>query len=180
MTQPAPSIAFTLPKVFCAALELSAKQWRLAFTEGERTRQVTIQAGDFEGFKKETEKARARLKLPEEEQLHSCYEAGRDGFWIHRRLEEMDVKSLVLESSSIKVDRRAKRAKSDGLDAKALAEMLVRYVRGDRSECRVVKVPSVEMEDGRRPDRERERLTKEKTQHQSRIRALLATQGVVM
>ena len=176
MTQSAPK-RLTPVVAFCAALELSAKHWRLAFTDGERIRQVTCPAGDFERLKQHVAKARKQMQVGEEVALHTCYEAGRDGFGIHRQLEMMGIQNVVVDSASILVSRRARRAKTDSLDAESLVRLLFQYVRGDRKVWSVVNVPSIEMEDARRVDRERERLTKEKTQHQSRIRSLLVAQG---
>jgi transposase len=83
-----------------------------------------------------------------------------------------------MDSSSIKVDRRARKAKTDTIDVKALLSMLMRRHDGERNGYRVVRVPSVEQEDARRPFRDRERLVKEHTQHMNRIRSMLVTQGV--
>ena len=177
MTQSAPK-SVTPDVLFCAAFELSATKWRVAFTDGAKIRQVTIVAGDFDALEEHAAKARKHFKLEKGHVLSSCYEAGRDGFWIHRRLEEMSIVNHVLDSASIEVSRRARRAKSDSLDAESLVRILIRLLRGEKKACSVVKVPTVEMEDSRRIDRERERLSKEKTQHLTRMRALLVTQGI--
>jgi transposase len=110
--------------------------------------------------------------------VHSCYEAGYDGFWLHRKLLSLGVDNHVLDASSLLVDRRAKRAKTDHLDARSLLRALVGLSRGDSYGCRAVRCPTVEEEDGRRVHRERQRLIRERTGHVNRIKALLAAQGI--
>ena len=108
----------------------------------------------------------------------SCYEAGRDGFWIDRWLQSEGIENLVVDSSSIEVSRRKRRAKTDGLDVRKLLVMLIRYVGGEEDTWAVLRVPTEEQEDGRRLHREIERLKDERTQHTNRIRSLLALQGI--
>src|SRR4029079_5844593 len=99
----------------------------------------------------------------------SCYEAGRDGFWLHRWLLEQGIENVVVDSSSIEVNRRARRAKSAGLEAVKRYEMLVRHVGGDKRMWRVVRVPSVQQEDERRGDRGLERFKGERPPHPQRV-----------
>jgi transposase len=108
----------------------------------------------------------------------SCYEAGRDGFWLHRYLVHCDVANVVVDASSIEVNRRARRAKTDRVDVEQLLRLLIRYHHGEKRVWSVVHVPSVEEEDARRLHRELERLKKERTGHRNRIQALLVSQGV--
>jgi transposase len=108
----------------------------------------------------------------------SCCEAGRDAFWVHRFLERLRIENIVVDAASMKVSRHGRRAKNDRIDAAQLLNDLVRYHRGETDVWRVVRIPSEQDEDDRRPHREMERLKKERTQHRSRIQALLATQGV--
>jgi transposase len=122
--------------------------------------------------------ARKRFGLDENAKVFACYEAGRDGFSVHRLLTKLGVINSVVDPASIKVDRKARRAKSDKIDVRKLLADLIRYVRGDREVWKVARVPSVEEEDARRLHREQERGKNEKKQHQTRIRSLLATQGV--
>jgi transposase len=178
VTQTAPTGMLTPPTVLCAALELSVKKWKLAFTNGLRVRVVTIDAGDWSALEKQTAAARARFEVPEQQQLFTCYEAGRDGFWIHRELAAKGIQNVVVDSSSIQVSRRARRAKTDRLDAESLAMLLVRHVRGEKGVWQVVRVPTVNEEDARRLHRERERLTKERTGHTTRLKSLLALHGM--
>lgn len=161
------------------ALELSQKEWKLAFSDGgQRVRTVTV-AGDerVSALVRAAGLAKAKFGLPAEARVVSCYEAGRDGFWIHRQLVEAGIGNVVVDPASIEVDRRLRRAKTDRMDARKLVGQLVRHVeRGDR--MREVRVPTCEEEDARRPVRELERLQKERRQHVTRIRALLALHGL--
>ena len=72
----------------------------------------------------------------------TCYEAGRDGFWLHRALTKLGITNLVVDASSIEVNRRQKQIKSDPVDAAKLVSMLCRYHAGERKVWSVVNVPS--------------------------------------
>jgi transposase len=159
------------------ALELSAKTWRLAFGDGARERQVALAAWDQVALAEALIKAKRKFDLPDECRVLSVQEAGRDGFSIHRFLESLGVESLVVDSSSIEVKRRARRAKTDRLDATKLLSMLRRYDHGERKVWSVLHVPTAREEDERHPHRERDRLTKERTALGNRLRSLLATVG---
>ncbi|WP_375395481.1 IS110 family transposase [uncultured Sphingomonas sp.] len=108
-----------------------------------------------------------------------CYEAGYEGFWLYRRLTGEGHRVLVIDPASLLVNRRAKRAKTDRLDAKAMIRALIAYNRGEDQVLSAVHVPSVEQEDERRLTRERQRLVQERIAHANRIRGLLMTQGIV-
>src|SRR4029077_17677691 len=97
------------------ALDLGQKNWKLAFTVGlgQKPRLRTIAARDTEALMAEITAAKKRFGLPENAAVASCYEAGRDGFWLHRFLTSRRVENLVVDSSSIEVNRRKRRAKSD-------------------------------------------------------------------
>ena len=105
--------------------------------------------------------------------MRSCYEAGRDGWWLHRWLLEQGVDNIVVDSASIEVNRRARRAKNDRLDADKLLAMLQRYCAGERRMWSVLRSPTMQEEDARRVDRELQRLTGERTAHINRIGSLL-------
>ena len=105
----------------------------------------------------------------------SCYEAGREGFWLHRFLLTHGVTNQVVDSSSIEVNRRHRRAKSDGLDVRKLLSMLMRYHSGERHVWQV-KVPSVEAEDHRHLHRDLETLKQERASTMTRIEGLLSSQ----
>ena len=108
-----------------------------------------------------------------------CYEAGYEGFWLYRRLTAAGLHLLVVDPSSLLVNRRAKRAKTDRIDAKAMVRALMAYNRGEDQVLRAVNVPGIEQEDHRRLVRERQCLVYECTAHTNRIRGLLMTQGIV-
>ena len=110
----------TLSPVLYMAMELSQNKWCIAFGNGVKTRQVTLESGDKIGLIEEIKKAKLKLGLSEESEVLSCYEAGRDGFWIHRWLETEGIKNIVIDSSSIKVNRKSRHAKTDRLDASRL------------------------------------------------------------
>ena len=107
-----------------------------------------------------------------------CFEAGRDGHWLYRALTRAGYDAYEIEPASVAVDRRARRAKSDGVDVDKLVRCLARYVRGELDACRMVVVPTPEEEDAKRPHREYERLVKERTSHGNRVKALLFAQGI--
>lgn len=162
------------------AFELGAKSWKLAFTTGlgQKPRLRTVPAGALGLVTREIAEAKQRFGLPSNTRVLSCYEAGRDGFWIHRWLRSQGVDSLVVDSSSIEVNRRKRRAKSDGLDAMKLSEMLVRYGLGEEHVWSVVHAPTPEQEDERHLHREIETMQHERRQIANRIGGLLTTLGV--
>ena len=153
------------------AMELSQKQWLIAFSDGARRRQVTVSARDLKALGAAIEAAKVKLKLPVEARVVSCYEAGRDGFWIDRALKAMTVENLIMDSSSIEVNRRRRRAKNDRIDAGKLLTLLERYVRGEPKAFAIVHALPEEDEDFRRPVRELKRLNKEAGALVSRIRS---------
>src|SRR5213594_2724326 len=162
------------------AFELSHKKWKLGFSDGKapQIREVSIKAGDLEALGAEIQKAKRRLGLKESAEIRSCYEAGREGFWLHRALEQMGIHNMVVDASSIEVNRRQRRAKTDRMDVKKLVRQLVRYWRGERDVWSVVRVPSAEAEDSRQPHRELEVLKEKRKRHRVRIQSLLFTQGI--
>lgn len=162
------------------ALELSQAEWKLGFTVGlgQAPRLRSLKARELDGLKREIEQAKVRFSLPKEAVVLSCYEAGRDGFWLHRYLESMGVNNLVVDSASIEVNRRFRRAKTDRLDVGKLLNMLVRYHHGEPKVWSVVHVPSVAVEDQRQLHRELMALKREQTHHINRLKGLLISQGV--
>jgi transposase len=171
-----------VPGGLLVAFELGWSRWRLAFGSmvGGKFWQVTIPARNVVALSEAIGKARQRLGLLETCPVYSCYEAGREGFWLHRLLEQLGVENLVVDSSSIEVNRRARRAKTDRLDAEKLLSMLLRYQTGEKKLWSVVHVPTPEQEDGRHLQREIRTLKKEQTRQINRIRGLLANQGVAV
>jgi len=130
--------------VLYMALELSAREWQLAFGLGLATasRRRRIAAGDAAALQREIGAATARFGLPTTTSVRSCYEAGRDGFWVHRLLARLGVRNVVVDSASIEVNRRQRRAKTDRLDAEALLRRLIRAGLGERDQWKIVHVPS--------------------------------------
>lgn len=105
-------------------------------------------------------------------------EAGLDGFWIHRLLVENRIESHIVDPTSIAVNRRHRRAKTDRIDGEMLVRTLMAWARGERRVCSMVRPPAPEEEDRRRLTRERTILLKERIQHTNRIRGLLFGQGI--
>ena len=167
-------------RVLHLAFELSQNKWKLGFSDGTKMRFKSIAARNLEQLYEEIEKAQVRFKMKGDMRILSCYEAGRDGFWLHRYLLSCGIENVVVDSSSLEVNRRKRRAKTDRIDARKLLQMLMRYHGGERKLWSVVNVPSVEAEDGRNLNRELEVLKKERTMHRNRIRGLLIQQGLVV
>lgn len=161
------------------AFEMGSKNWKLGFSTGfgQKTRHRGMTAGDIDQLKLEIESARKRFRLPEKCRIHSSYEAGRDGFWLHRFLTSAGVKNSIVDSASIEVNRRKRRTKSDRLDAESLVKLLMRSMYENKV-WSVVRVPSVEDEDKRQLARELTTLVKERTRQRNRIRSLLALHGI--
>ena len=168
----------TKETILYMAFELSNTKWKLASSNGSKKRMKTIDARDLAQLQDEIEVAKVRLKLPDDVQIVSCYEAGRDGFWLHRYLLSCGIENVVVDSSSLEVNRRKRRVKTDRVDAKKLLRMLMRYHGGERGLWSVVNVPSEEAEDGRNLNRELEVLRKERNMHRNRIYGLLIQQGI--
>src|SRR2546422_1486266 len=169
----------TEPVLF-VAFELREKTWKLGFTtgHGQQPRERTVTARHQERVLDEIAQAKRRLGLPETAPLVSCYEAGREGFWLHRFLQAHGISNHVVDSSAIEVNRRRRRAKSDGLDVRKLLSMVMRYHHGERQVWQVVKVPSVEAEDQRHLHRDVETLKQERASTMTRIEGLLSSQGL--
>lgn len=163
-------------------IETGVKKWKLGFScgLGQRARLRMIPTGDLEKLGEEIRLAKQRFGLPADAPVHSCYEAGRDGFWIHRALEGMGVHNRVVDSSSLLVDRRARHAKTDSLDAAGLVDLVMRLCRGESRVCRVCVPPSPAAEDLRQLNREMEALKRDRTRSVNRIKSFLATQGVYL
>src|SRR3954463_13413496 len=173
-----PEISVSEPKVY-VAFELSAKQWKLAMTSGFGVVPWlrTVTSGDLPAVARAIAQARRRFALPPATAAVSCYEAGRDGFWIHRALTAQGITNRVVDSSSIEVNRRARRTKTDRLDALKLVTMLVRVVQGEARVWCEVRVPDGAVEAARHVSRERAGLRQEQTRLCNQIGSWLATHG---
>jgi transposase len=155
------------------SFELGNKDWKLTAGDGMHSAsRYSLSAGDVDAVIDRVARARKRFELTEATVVRSCYEAGRDGWWLHRRLLELGFDNIVVDSSSIEVNRRARRAKTDRLDGDKLLQMLLRHWRGEKV-WSVVRCPTIEQEDARRDVRELGRLTHECTSHTNRVRGLL-------
>ena len=170
----------TTERVLFMAFELSENTWKLGFTTGpgQKPRERAVAARDQGRLLQEIAQAKQRFGLPESAPVVSCYEAGREGFWLHRFLQAQGIINHVVDSSSIEVNRRKRRAKSDALDVRKLLSMLMRYAYGERQVWRVVHVPSVEAEDQRHLHRDLETLKQERASTITRIKGLLSSQGI--
>jgi transposase len=164
------------------AVELSKASWLLAIydpTTGKVSRRG-VDGGDAAALIGLVERHRrdAEVRAGRTVGTECVFEAGYDGFWLQRRLELAGIACRVMDPASLKVDRRARRVKTDRVDSESLLRALQAWRRGDRQACSFVRVPSVEEEDARRPHRELARLTKEQVGHVNRIEGLLALHGV--
>jgi transposase len=171
----------TLPQpTLYLAFELGQNTWKLGFTIGvaQQPRERMIPAGDVERVQQEIARAKQRFDLPEDACVVSCYEAGRDGFWLHRYLVAHSVQNHVIDSASIEVKRRQRRAKTDRLDVRKLLTMLLRHSAGEKKVWSVVRVPSVAEEDRRQLHRELTTAKCDRTRVINRIKGLLAGHGV--
>ena len=169
----------TLAIRLLVAIEMSLKNWRLVMSPecGTRNRVKTVEAGNYFELEKAVAEARERFKLPPLTPIVFCYEAGRDGFYPYRRLTEVGHEVWVIDSASIEVSRRQKQAKSDGIDGDKLAELMQRKARGDKKALRLVRVPSLEVEDERLLPREREIILHDIGRLRNQIESILFTQG---
>jgi transposase len=170
----------TKEAIMYTGFELSDKKWKLAFSNGSKVRHISTDARDLNELQVQIFRAKKRFGLNEDSRVMSCYEAGREGFWLHRYLLSIGIENLVVDSSSIEVKRRKRRVKTDRIDAEKLLGMLMRYHGGEKKAWSVVRVPSEEAEDGMNLGRELEVLKKERTMHSNRIKGLLIQQGIVI
>jgi transposase len=162
------------------SLELSSSNWKLGFADqlGRPPRVRTIDAGNFEQLIAEISAAKRIFGLDDDAPVVSCYEAGRDGFWIHRCLVSLDVEIHIVDPASIEVNRKKRRAKTDRIDAQKIVLALLRFKAGDRFACRMIRIPEVDDEDARQLNREMRTVKSERSAHSNRIKGLLVTQGI--
>ncbi len=167
--------------LYCA-LELSKNSWLLAIQSPgwDNPSLHPIAGGDSDGLMAKLDAAGDRLtkisgQVPK---VILCYEAGYDGFWLARFLEQRGIECLVMEPASLQVNRKARRVKTDRIDVERILHALIAWYRGERHVCSMVVIPSVEEEDLRRSHRERDRLIRERTAPINRIKGLLSTQGI--
>ena len=164
--------------VLYVAFELANSTWKMACSDGSKLRHVTVTAGDLAQVQGAIIGAKRHFAMGDKVHTVSCYEAGRDGFWLHRYLHSYGIDNVVVDSASLEVDRRLRRTKTDRVDAGKLLRMLVRYHGGEKHLWRVVRVPSREDEDARHLHRELEALKRERTRYRNRIHGILIQQGL--
>jgi transposase len=177
-----PNDCITVTTTLGLAFELGWNEWKLAFSTSrlQAPRLRTIRARDLAALAEEIAKAKARFGLSAETPVISCYEAGRDGFWLHRWLTKHDIQNHVFDASSIDRSSRRRQAKTDRLDVGKLLTLLWRHLGGERDAVRIVTVPSVENEDGRHLHRSLQVLKGERTAHINRIKGTLASVGLAV
>ena len=172
--------ATRVPSTLSLAFELGNAEWKLAMTT--RIDQAplvrTMPARALPTLQTEIARAKTHFGLPAGTPVQSCYEAGRDGFWLHRYLVSRSIANSIVDSSSIEVNRRRRRTKTDRLDACKLVTMLIRAAGGEKKVWSVVNVPTVTEEDRRQVHRELLFARRDRGRHTNRIKGLLASQGV--
>jgi transposase len=176
-----PEMSVSEPTLY-VAFELGKKDWKLAMTSGFGVQPWLrpVPSRDWGAVVRAIAQGRARFGLPAAAPVVSCYEAGRDGFWIHRALLAQGIANRVVDSASIEVNRRARRAKTDRLDALKLVTMLVRVCQGERRVWSEVRVPTAAAEAARHVSRERTALTQDQTRLMNQMRGWLATWGATL
>src|SRR3970282_1772834 len=176
-----PEVSVSEPTLY-VAFELGKKEWKLAMTSGFGVQPWlrTVVSRDWRAVERAIAQGRARFGLSAAARVVSCYEAGRDGFWIHRALTALRIVNRVVDSASIEVNRRARRAKTDRLDALKLVTMWVRVWCGEKRVWSEVRVPTVAAEAARQVSRERTALTQDQTRLVNQMRGWLATWGATL
>jgi transposase len=172
-----------LANTLCISFELGEGTWKLSFTSGfgEKVCRRGVGSRDSKAVLHEIEATKERLGLSPDCRVVSCYEAGRDGFWLHRFLVANGVENLVVDSSSIEVSRRNRRVKTDRLDGESLLDLLLRHLAGSRKKVwSVVRVPTVEQEDRRHLHRELQSAKRDRTRVTNRMKGLLANHGLTL
>jgi transposase len=164
------------------AIELSKESWIVGYSTplSDKFSRYTLKACDWKGLLELIERMRTRVgrELQRPVEAITCYEAGYDGFWLHRLLEAQGVRNYVIDPASLQVNRRARQAKTDRIDTERLLRSLMAYLRGEPKVWSAVRVPSVAEEDARRPHRERDCLIEERVSHVNRIKGLCAIHGI--
>jgi transposase len=172
-----------LENLLYLSFELGEGSWTLSFTSGfaAPVHRRRVPARDRDAVLRQIEAMKERLGLAASCRVVSCYEAGRDGFWLHRFLEAHEIENLVVDSSSIEVSRRSRRAKTDRLDGESLLDLLLRHRAGSQKKVfSVVWAPTAEQEDRRHLHRELRSAKQERTRVTNRMKGLLANQGLTL
>ena len=173
----------TMTPVLMLAMELGEEHWKLGFSSafGQDPLVRDIGSRDKKVLLAQIAWAKKKLGLGKAARVVSCYEAGREGFWLHRFLEANGVESLIVDSSSIEVPQKRRRAKTDRLDLAGLCDLLARHVAGSAKPVwSVVRVPTIEEEDRRHLHRELKTSKQDRTRVSNRIKSLLANNGLTL
>src|SRR6476646_10713593 len=182
VNSPPPTVSHDETVRCLLAIELSKKSWIVAVNTllADKVSRHTLEACDWKGLLELIARMRTRViqTLNRPVEVVSCYEAGYDGFWLHRLLEAHGVCNYVIDPASVQVDRRARRVKTDKVDVGRLLRSPLAYLRGEPKVWSVVRAPSIAEEDDRRLHRERDRLINERVQHVNRIKGLCAVHGI--
>jgi transposase len=171
------------PGTIFISVEMSRSKW-IVGAHTPLADKISIHAldwGDATGLRDLIERLRERVATKQgvKPSVLCCYEAGYEGFWLQRLLAASGYRVLVIDPASLLVNRRAKRAKTDRIDAQAMVRALMAFDRGEDQVLSAVHIPTVDQDDERRLLRERQRLVKERTAHTNRIKGLLMTQGII-
>ena len=164
-----------------AVIEMSLSSWLVAgIVPGVERQPLKKLAVDesvllklLHRWREEAEKAGYMIK-----RIAVAFEAGRDGFWLARWLRARDIEVHVIHASSVAVSREHRRAKTDRLDTELLKRAFLGWLRGERDHCKMVAIPTIKDEDGKRPNRERESLVGEQSRIINRIKATLVRLGI--
>ena len=181
-TQAPTAIRTNLGAIFLS-MDLSRTTWLLTSLspgDGERMSKHAVRSGDVAGLLARFSqlKDKVRLRTGQVVPIVVVQEAGLDGFWIHRLLQDEGIESYVVDPASIAMSRRRRRAKTDKIDGESLVRALLAYKRGEPRVCAMVKAPTPQEEDRRQICRERKTLTAERVRHVNRIKGLLFAQGI--
>jgi len=169
--------------ILAISLELATRAWKLALHDGKREQPTlkTVAAEEpaqrLDEVLQEIERIKVKWELAPGVRTVVVYEAGQDGFWIHRALTERGIEAHICDPASIPVERKQRRAKTDRLDAIRLVVCLRAWLNGELDRMHMIRIPSQEEEDQRHLVRDRGQLQKEIGQHRDRIRKLLRTEG---
>jgi transposase len=165
------------------SVELSRSTWLVTSLSpggGEKMSKHQVRSGDVTGLLARFSQLQAKCKARtgQSYRLIVIHEAGLDGFWVHRTLQNAGIESHVVDPASIATSRRRRRAKTDSIDGEALVRALLAYKRGEPRVCAMLKAPTPEQEDRRQLSRERRSLIAERVEHVNRFKGLLFAQGV--
>jgi transposase len=175
------STVFDQASTLVAVVELSRDSWLVAgVVPGISRHPLKKLAADENGllallrrWQQQAVKAGREIK-----RVVVAFEAGRDGFWLARWLRARGIEPHVIHATSIAVSREHRRAKTDRLDTEHLKRVVLGWLRGEPDHCRMVAIPTIEEEDAKRPNRERETLIRETTRLVNRIKSCLVRFGV--